>query len=170
MPRRRQSFEPGHRRKFLVVIDDTPECDRAIYYAARRAARTQGGLVMLIVLDLADAASQWLGVADLMRAEATDGAAARLDHFAARVRSLGGVEPERVIREGSIAEEVVKLIETDEDIGILVLAAGAGHEGPGPLVASLSAGAWAHGVWARLPVPVTIVPATLDEDDIDALA
>ena len=72
MSRRRQSHEPGHRRKFLVVADDTPECDRALYYAARRAGRTQGGVVLLSVLELEDAPSQWLGVAELMRAEATD--------------------------------------------------------------------------------------------------
>jgi hypothetical protein len=47
MPRTRQSFESGHHRKFLVVIDETPECDRAVYYASRRAVRTGGKLVML---------------------------------------------------------------------------------------------------------------------------
>ena len=35
MVSRRQSFEEGHRRKFLVVIDDTEECDRAVVYAAK---------------------------------------------------------------------------------------------------------------------------------------
>jgi len=36
------------------VIDDTPECERAVYYASRRAARTNGGVVMLRVIDLQD--------------------------------------------------------------------------------------------------------------------
>ena len=35
-------------------------------------------------------------------------------------------------------EEIHKLIEEDQDIAILVLAAGAGKEGPGPLVASIA--------------------------------
>ena len=34
-------------RKFLVVVDDTPECGNAIRFAARRAQHTKGGLVML---------------------------------------------------------------------------------------------------------------------------
>ncbi|WP_029351435.1 universal stress protein [Bosea sp. 117] len=165
MPRRRQSHEPGHRRKFLVVIDETPECDRAVYYAARRAARTGGGVVMLAVLELADVQSQWLGVADLMRAEATDKAQASLDNFAARSRSISGIEPEQVIREGQVAEEIVKLIEADEDIAILVLATGTGSEGPGPLVSALASGAW-----AGLAVPITIVPGSLSDSEIDALA
>jgi len=35
----RRSYEAGHSPKFLVVIDDRPECDRALYYASRRALR-----------------------------------------------------------------------------------------------------------------------------------
>ncbi|MCK0198010.1 universal stress protein [Ancylobacter sp. 6x-1] len=170
MPRRRQSFEPGHARKFLVVVDETPECDRALYYAARRASRTGGGVVMLTVMDLADASSQWLGVGDLMRAEASEQANARLEHFAARVRRLSGVEPERVLREGKVADEVVRLIEADEDIAILVLAAATGSEGPGPLIAALASGSAAHGAWPRLLVPITLVPGSLTDDEIDALA
>ncbi|MCK0206960.1 universal stress protein [Starkeya koreensis] len=173
MSRRRQSHEPGHYRKFLVIADDTAECDRALYYAARRAARTHGGVVLLGVLELADASSQWLGVAELMRAEATDKAEARLGQLAARARAVSGAgahDPEQVLREGELAAEILKVIEADEDIAILVLAAGTGHEsagspGPGPLIASL-----AKGVWAGLHIPVTIVPGGLSDAEIDALA
>ncbi|WP_421698854.1 universal stress protein [Ancylobacter sp.] len=165
MPRRRQSHEPGHRRKFLVLADDTPECDRALYYAARRAARTGGAVVLLAVLQLEEAPSQWLGVADLMRAEATDKAEARLDLLSARAHGIAGVDSERVVREGVVAEQILAVIEEDEDIAILVLAAGTGKEGPGPLIASL-----AKGLWASLPVPVTLVPGALSDSEIDALA
>jgi len=165
MPRRRQSHEPGHRRKFLVLADDTPECDRALYYAARRAARTGGAVVLLAVLQLEEAPSQWLGVADLMRAEATDKAEARLDLLSARAEGVAGVDTERVVREGVVAEQILAVIEEDEDIAILVLAAGTGKEGPGPLIASL-----AKGLWASLPVPVTLVPGALSDSEIDALA
>ena len=41
--RRRRSYEAGHKPKWLVVIDDTEECDRAVYFAARRAARVGDG-------------------------------------------------------------------------------------------------------------------------------
>ncbi|UOK72071.1 universal stress protein [Ancylobacter polymorphus] len=165
MPRRRQSHEPGHRRKFLVLADDTPECDRALYYAARRAARTGGAVVLLAVLQLEEAPSQWLGVADLMRAEATDKAEARLDLLSARAEGIAGVDTERVVREGVVADQILAVIEEDEDIAILVLAAGTGKEGPGPLIASL-----AKGLWASLPVPVTLVPGALSDSEIDALA
>ncbi|MFK8253602.1 universal stress protein [Ancylobacter terrae] len=165
MPRTRRSHEEGHRRKFLVVVDDTPECDRAVYYAARRAARTAGGLVMLATFELDEAGGQWLGVADLMRAEATDHATARLGHYAARARALSGIEAEVVVREGVLAAAIAHQVETDEDIGILVLASSAAGEGAGPLVHGLLS-----GNLAAFPIPVTIVPGMLTDAEIDALA
>lgn len=165
MPSPRQSFESGHHRKFLVIIDGTPECDRAVYYASRRAVRTGGRLVMLAVIPTGDANQQWLGVGELMRAEARDEVEKRLDHFVARARNLAGIDAERVIREGDKTEEIQKLIEEDSDIGILVLAAGTGSEGPGPLVSSL-----ASSSSVTITVPITIVPGQLTDEELDALA
>ena len=165
MPRTRQSFESGHHRKFLVVIDETPECDRAVYYASRRAVRTGGKLVMLAVISTGEANQQWLGVGELMRAEARDEVEKRRDHFAARARHLAGVDAELVIREGGKAEEIQKLIDEDPDIGVLVLAAGTGNQGPGPLVSSL-----ASSRSVTMTIPITIVPGQLTDEELDALA
>ena len=52
--------------------------------------------------------------------------------------AVTGITPERVVREGDKAEEVLKLIDEEEDVFILVLGAGMGTEGPGPLVATLA--------------------------------
>lgn len=165
MSLKRQSHEPGHRRKFLVIVDDTPECDRAVYYAARRAARTRGGLVLLGVLELEDAHQQWLGVADLMRAEATETAQRRLDDYVARARQVAGITAETVIREGNRTAILPALIAEDRDIAILVLAAGIHREGPGPLVSALGG---THS--ASFPIPITIVPGALSDEDLDAMA
>ena len=48
---------------------------------------------------------------------------------------------EEIIREGKKGEEILKLIDEDEDIAVLVLGASAEAAGPGPLVSSLAAGA-----------------------------
>ncbi|MEO9904106.1 MAG: universal stress protein [Parasphingorhabdus sp.] len=160
----RKSNEEGHRRKFLVVVDDTPECDRAIVYAAKRAARTGGVVTLLFVVAHGDF-QHWLGVEDIMRAEAMEKADQTLAKAAERVRSVARAEPETVVKEGNTSEAIVDLIESDADIAILVLAAGLSKEGPGPLVASIagkSAGSF--------PIPVTIVPGNLDDDSIAALA
>src|SRR5215813_6607476 len=98
--RRRRSYEAGHTPKWLVVIDDSAECDRAVYFAARRAARVNAGVVMLRVLETAERNQQWLGVADIMKAEAHEEAAAALEKMAARANGIAGITPERVIREG----------------------------------------------------------------------
>lgn len=165
MSAKRKSYEPGHQRKFLVIVDETPECDRAVYYAARRAARTGGRLVLFSAIAVGEVNQQWLGVGDLMLEEAREEAEGRLDHYSARARNLAGIDPERVLRQGVKADEILKFIDEDEDIAILVLAAGTGKEGPGPLVSSL-AGAGS----ANFPIPITIVPGGLKDEDLDALA
>jgi nucleotide-binding universal stress UspA family protein len=162
--KRRSSFEAGHKRKYLVVIDDTEECDRAVYWAAKRAGRTKSQIVMLRVIETAERNQQWLGVADIMQAEAIEAANAVLDKFTARIRKIARLKPDRVIREGDTAEQLVKLIDEDADIGILVLAAGIGNEGPGPLVSNLAKTA------GQFPIPVAVVPGHLSDDDIDAMS
>ena len=69
-----------------------------------------------------------------------------------------------MIREGDTTEQIVKLIDEDADIGILVLAAGTGKEGPGPLVSDLAKTA------GTFPIPVAIVPGHLNDEDIDAMS
>lgn len=154
--------EAGHRRKFLTIIDETPECERAVSYAARRAKNTNGALVLLFVIEPGDF-QHWLGVEKIMREEAMAAASAALDAQATKVREQVGIEPELVIREGKAAEEIHGLIEEDQDIAILVLAAGSSKEGPGPLVASIA------GKGAAFPIPVTVVPYNLSDDDIESL-
>jgi nucleotide-binding universal stress UspA family protein len=164
MSRKRRSYETGHRPKFLVVVDDTAECDRALYYASRRAARIGGGVVMLRVIETEDRNQQWLGVADIMRAEAHEQANATLDRFAEQASSFAGILPERSIREGDTAEQIRALIEEDDDIAALILAAGTGTEGPGPLVANLGM------TVGTFPIPVVIVPGHLADEDLIAMS
>ncbi|MGH6990661.1 MAG: universal stress protein [Stellaceae bacterium] len=164
MSTKRSSYEKGHKRKYLVVIDDTEECARALYWAAKRAGRTKSQLIMLRVIETGERNQQWLGVADIMKAEAMDAANKSLDKYVAHAKKIAHLTPDRVIREGDTPEEVVKLIDEDADIGILVLAAGTGKEGPGPLVSSLAKTA------GTFPIPVAIVPGHLSDDDLDAMA
>ena len=164
MSSKRRSYEAGHTPKFLVVIDDTPECDRAIYYASRRCARIGAKVLMCRVIQTQDRNQQWLGVADIMRQEALDEARTVLAQAAARARSIGDIVPEQVIREGEVGQQVLALIEEDQDIVVLVLAAGTGKHGPGPLLTGLNKTA------ATFPIPIPIVPGHLSDQDIDALS
>jgi nucleotide-binding universal stress UspA family protein len=163
MSTKRRSYEAGHKRKYLVVIDDTEECDRAVFWAAQRAGHTKSHIVMLRVIEPGDRNHQWLGVAEVMKQEQTEEANAALDKFAVRVKQIAHIDPDRVIREGEPAEEIVKLIDEDADIGILVLAAGTGKEGPGPLVSSICKTS------GSFPIPVAIVPGHLGDADLEAM-
>src|SRR4051812_17243352 len=145
---KRRAYEAGHQPKYLVVIDESPECDRAVYWGSRRAARNGASVLMLLVIEPHDRHQQWLGVADIMRAEAHEQADAVLDRFAVRAQGIAGITPSRITREGDKAEEILRTIDEDEDIAILVLAAGIGKEGPGPLVSDLSSTA------GTFPIPV----------------
>ncbi|TWA23809.1 nucleotide-binding universal stress UspA family protein [Sinorhizobium medicae] len=146
----------------MAVIDDTPECERAVHYAGMRAKNSNGGLVLLYVIADGDF-QQWLGVEEIMRAEARQEAESTLAKIAQTVRERIGIEPEIVIREGIATEQIHAAIEEDRDIAILVLAAGSAKEGPGPLVSSIA------GKAAAFPIPVTVIPDLLTDEEIDAL-
>ncbi|OLP45437.1 universal stress protein [Rhizobium oryziradicis] len=162
MVSKRLSRLDGHRRKFLAVIDDTPECSRAVHYAGRRAKNSNGGLVLLYVIPEGDF-QQWLGVEEIMRTEAREAAEAVMAKSAQTVRETIGIEPEIVIREGNAADEILSVIEDDRDIAILVLAAGSAKDGPGPLVSMIAARTQAFAI------PVTVLPDNLTNEEIDAL-
>ena len=164
MTTQRRSYEPGHRPKCLVIVDDTAEWDRAVYYASRWAKRVGGGVVMLRVIETGEQSQQWLGVADIMRAEAHENAGAALDRAAGRANGIAAITPERVIREGDPVEQIIDVIGQDVDIAMLVLAANPGAEGPGPLITTIAAAS------GSFPIPVIIVPGDLTDAEIDALS
>ena len=164
MVSRRLAREAGHRRKFLCVVDGTPECDRAVVYAARRAVSTSGALVLLYVIEPIDP-QQWRGVEEVMRSEAMDEARRELAAMAERLGLLpGDVAAELVIREGQPAAAIHKLIDEDRDIAILVLASAVGNDGPGPLISSIASRS--NG---GFPIPVTIVPGGLSDEELTAV-
>ncbi len=160
----RRAYESGHKPKCLVVVDDTAEADRAVYYASRWASRNGGGVVMLRVIEIEDRNQQWLGVADIMQAEAYEEANAALDRAAGRANGLAAITPERVIREGNPSEQILDVIESDVDISVLALAASAGVEGPGPIITTLA------NIAGSFPIPVTVVPGGLSDAEIDGLS
>jgi nucleotide-binding universal stress UspA family protein len=164
MTAQRRSYETGHKPKCLVIVDETAEWDRAVYYASRWAMRVGGGVVMLRIIEIEEQNQQWLGVADIMRAEAHDDANAALDRAAGRANGIAAITPERVIREGEATEQILDVIDKDVDITMLVLAANPGPEGPGPIITMMA------NVVGSFPIPVTVIPGELSDAEIDALS
>jgi len=166
--RKRQIYLEGHKRKFLVVVDETPECESALAFAASRAKRTKGQLALLYVIEPEDEALHWLGVEEIAREEGQNKAKAVFRLFGRKLKAMGfeNLVPEEIVREGTKADEITKAIEEDRDIGVLVLGASKDPSGPGPLVSSLAGGRLA-GVF---PIPITVVPGHLSTEEILALA
>ncbi|MBI3514077.1 MAG: universal stress protein [Proteobacteria bacterium] len=150
-------------RVMLVVIDESAEHQVALRFAALRASHTGGRVAMLYVIEPADS-QQWKAVEDLMREERRAEAEATVKRLSELVFEWSGSMPALFLREGKVREELLKLIEEEPSISILVLGAATGPEGPGPLVTHL-----AGKIAGRLRIPVTIVPGGLTDEQIAAL-
>lgn len=151
-------------RKFLVVVDDTPECRVAVRFAGRRAQRTGSSLLLLRVIELPPGYTHWIAVEERMREEAFDEAENLVQEIAADINEWAGLVPAIAIRQGKLQEEVLAQIEEDSGIDVLVLAAAPGPEGPGPLVTAL-----AGKMSGKMRVPVTVVPGKLSDAEVDEL-
>lgn len=167
MGKRRRVFEQGHGRKFLVIVDESPEVESALFYAAGRVFHTDGMLVLMYVIE--PETGFWDSVRQAHLEEQTNKAKALFRLFKRKLSQEGFDSSQRieeVIREGKIVDQILKQIDEDEDIAVLVLGAANESAGPGPLVASLAAGSAA----GNFPIPITIVPGALALEDIKALA
>ena len=149
-------------RKFLVVLDDSRECLNAMRFAAMRAAKSVGGVEILAVIP-PEEFNHWIGVGDIMREEARERIHAHFEVFAKWMRDRQGVDPELVIREGEPISEILKQVQADDEIGVLVLGASSDKKGPGPLVTQLTRNA------GTLEIPITIVPGELSKERLEAI-
>lgn len=152
-------------RVFLVVVDETPEHRIAVRYAARRAAHTGGRVALLFVIEPAEL-QHFQAIEELARSERWEAAEELLHTLCDEIAPLAGSMPSVYIREGRARDELLQLINEEPAISILVLAAGTGPEGPGPLITYLTTGR----LTARLRIPITIVPGGLNTEQVDQLS
>ena len=147
-------------RKFLILLDDTPEMLNAMRYAAIRASKTGGGVEMLAVIS-PEEFQHFLGVADVMRAEAREKVEAHFQLFKDRMEKREGITPTLAVREGDRIDAVLEHIKSDPEIGVLVLSQHADE-------------AYAFALTGRrmaeLRVPITIVPGSMTKEEIIAAA
>jgi nucleotide-binding universal stress UspA family protein len=157
---------PGHEseRIFLVVVDESAEMEVALRFACRRARHTGGRVALLSVTEPADF-QHWMGVGNLMREEARAESERTLQKCASRVFEMSGAMPVLHVREGDRREQLLKLLDEEPGISILVLGANTGPRGPGPLISALTG-----KFLSKLRVPLTIVPGDLSDDEIDSVS
>jgi nucleotide-binding universal stress UspA family protein len=147
-------------RSYMVVIDDSREAGIALRYAARRAART-GGDVLVLTIVAPQEFVQWGAVQAAMEEEARLRAEATgLEAVQAVAEHEPGVEARVLVRKGEAVKAIAEALDEQEKVAVLVL--GAPAEGaPGPLIAYFT------GTAGSLPCPLVIVPAGLSDEALD---
>jgi nucleotide-binding universal stress UspA family protein len=150
-------------RIFLVVVDNSEEMRVALRYAGLRAKATGGRVALFTAIEPAESHT-WQAVGELMEEEQRAEAEAMMQRFAEEVVKLSGKTPVIFIRPGVARDALLKLIDEEPTVSILILAASIGRGGPGPLIAALTG-----KFFPKLTIPLTIVPGTLTDEEIDAL-
>ena len=112
------------KRTYLVVIDDSAEARVALRFAARRAAKTQGAVEVLAIVEPQDFV-QWGGVQAAIEEEQKLRIEATIASSVGEIVDAAGIQPEIVIRAGEPVKVVRELIGERQDIAALVLGAAA---------------------------------------------
>lgn len=154
---------PEAARTFLVVVDKSEEMGVALRFACRRAQHTGGRVALLYVIPPAEF-GHWMAVDDLIGEERREEAEALMQKLSEQVVEQSGQVPVVHIREGQPRDELIALIDEEPAISVLVLASSPGPKGPGPLISALTG-----KLWTKLRIPLTIVPGTLTDEQVDAL-
>ena len=150
-------------RTYLVVIDDSDEARVALRFAARRAAKTDGRVEVLGVVEPQDFV-QWGGVQAAFEEEQKARIEGIVSSAVGEIIDEAGVDASIVIRQGDPIKVVREFVGKREDVAALVLGA-APSGAPGPLVANFTG-----NDAGQLPCPVMIIPGSLTDEWLDALS
>lgn len=164
MSEENQEVAPEDREfTFLCVVDDSEELSQALRFSCARAKRVGGRVSLLYVIEPAEF-QHWASVGDLMREERRQEAEETLSIISAIVHKRTGKMPMVFIREGTLHEQLMELIEEELSICLVVLGAATGTDGPGPLVSYL-----VQKMAGRLRIPVTVVPGSLSDEEVGSI-
>lgn len=149
-------------RVYLVVMDESDEARKALRFASRRAAASEGK-VHLLALVQPQNFNAFGGVQATIEEEARDRAEVLASSAAGNLFSESGKMPTISVLVGEGQTIIKEFLAEHPEVAALVL--GAGESGaPGPLVTYFSTHA------NILPCPLYIVPGNLTHEDIDRLA
>jgi hypothetical protein len=148
-------------RTYLVVIDESPEAEIALRFAARRAVKTGGNVEILALVPKQEFVA-WGGVMATIEEEARERAEALVMRAAGTLFAESGLKPTITVREGD-PKIVREMIAANEAVAALVIGAAADGT-PGPMVS--------HFVNdpGGLSVPLMIIPGSLDIAAIDRVS
>ena len=158
----KKSLKSQTKRIFLVVADDTSEMHQALYYASRRAATANGEVALFRCIEPPEG-QLWGGVTKIMEAEAEQASKKLLTDLSLYCEELGAAKPKTFLKKGNVSDELIKLINNESLITVLVLGASTETGNPGPLVN------YVINASSECRIPITIVPGNLTDKQIDNL-
>ena len=149
---------------FLVILDDTLEMYNALRYAAQRSARSNGRVAILYTFDTLEF-SHWKAVEDIAEAESREEAESKIKEYENYILKFTDKKPKKFIMKGDRVECIIKFLDANKFISNFVLASSPGKTGADPLINTF---AIKHS--SKIKVPITIIPPTLTEEEIDNLS
>jgi len=149
----------------LVIADGSKEMNVALQYACARSKKTSRKIKIATFIEPIDVLTTQ-GVTEIMLNEAREEAERKLQNAASIVKKSTGIMPVLYVREGEVMKELKALIEEEENINVLVLAANVDEasKNPGPIINSL-----VTKEFSNFRVPVMIVPGNFSKEHISLL-
>ncbi len=160
MTAQRSNPHTSKNRVYLLVVDVTDEFSVAVDYAADYARANNGHIALLNVINV-DHFDHWSNVEDKMRKELRAQAENLIWETAGRIIDRTGLFPMICIEEGTRSDVILKIIEENPDICMLILGADSSTSNPGPLVSHFSG----KGL-SKLDVPLMIIPGHMQNANL----
>jgi nucleotide-binding universal stress UspA family protein len=150
-------------RTYLVVVDDSEESRVALRFAARRAAKTNGRIEVLGIVEPQDFV-QFGGVQAAMEEEQRLRIEGVVSSAIGELLDESGISANIIIRQGEVVRSVREYIAGRDEIAALVLGA-APSGSPGPLVVN-----FAGNDAGQLPCPLMVIPGSLTDERLEQLS
>ncbi|MFL6742767.1 MAG: universal stress protein [Sphingomicrobium sp.] len=151
------------KRTYLVVIDDSAEAAVALRFAARRAAKTNGRIEVLGIVEAQDFV-QFGGVQAAIEEEQRLRIQGVVSASVGEILDESGVEAQVIVQQGEPVRAVREYIGERQEVAALVLGA-APSGNPGPLVSN-----FCGNDAGRLPCPVMLIPGSLSDERLEQLS
>ena len=151
------------RTNYLVCVNDKEYSKVALSFACNMAKKSNGSITLLHVTEPTEYLS-FGAVADKMRLELRLEAEKLLNELAKEIQKRADITPALVVCEGIIEDEIVRVIEKDNDINMLIVGAAADSSTKSKVIPPLVA-----QVGNKLLIPVLVVPGNLTKRQIEEL-
>lgn len=151
------------KRTYLVVVDDSEESRVALRFAARRAAKTDGRIEVLGVVEPQDFV-QFGGVQNAIEEEQRLRIEGVVSSAIGEILDESGVEASIIMQHGEPVKAVRDYVGDREEVAALVLGA-APSGNPGPLVSN-----FCGNDAGKLPCPVMLIPGSLTDERLEQLS